>query len=213
LGDQDASHNPKLVENTYLNCLCSVRTISSGSGLPTVPRTFGGEISDRKGGMTQRPSPAASPLKNLDKDEWNISMKWNMADLPTIRTFTLSAKCKHQRPDKVPRRCQLHTRSAPTWVHDLLRQEAAYEASSDKYRGYLNAYRLILVQLRVDKRPSTNDPETRVRHRHAELTTILPDSCTFTGHSRMDLIQFSNSVAELEIRSERAGNQHDSGLT
>lgn len=48
--------------------------------------------------------------------------------------------------------------------------------------------------------PSTNDPETRVRHRHAELTTIQPDSCTFTGHSSMDLIQLSNGVADLVIR-------------
>jgi len=56
------------------------------------------------------------------------------------------------------------------------------------------------VQLRVDKGPSTNEAETRVRHRHAELTTILPNSCAFTGHRSMNLIQFSDGVPKLEIR-------------
>lgn len=59
----------------------------------------------------------------------------NNQDIHTIRKY------KHQRPDEVPRCCQLYTRSTPAWVDDLLRQEAAYEASSDKYRRYLYADR------------------------------------------------------------------------
>ena len=52
--------------------------------------------------MTQSPSPAASPLKNLEKGEWDISMKWNAADLPTIKRFTLSATTSTRDPMRYP---------------------------------------------------------------------------------------------------------------
>lgn len=41
-------------------------------------------------------------MKNLDKYKWNISMKWDMADLPTIRTFTVSATVSTKDPIRYP---------------------------------------------------------------------------------------------------------------
>jgi hypothetical protein len=41
------------------------KTTESWFNRPTESRMLGGDISERKAGMTQRPSPAPRPIKNL----------------------------------------------------------------------------------------------------------------------------------------------------